>query len=205
MTITVKLFTQKATIVKISTENTVDCSKSGSHFLLSLKYFLQCCKFYLLDIPQYKPDRTTCKKILRAWSCIFDSPKIYHRRPQEFWMFSNCRTKPSEDCKTLLLFTTYYIEVFNWFSLAFKLLSLRIYNVKPNQTKPKPLTTPLSPQNGDKKLNETKNISRKCSCYFIIKLRCKNRGLYLYSNWKFTLKEWLQVLLLLNNRKIKTD
>lgn len=75
MTITVKLFTQKATIVKISIENTVDCSESRSHFLLSLKYFLQCCKFYLLDIPQYKPDRRTCKKILRAWSCISDSPK----------------------------------------------------------------------------------------------------------------------------------
>lgn len=75
MTITVKLFTQKATIVKISTENTVDCSESGSHFPLGLKYFLQCCKFYLLDIPQYKPDRRTCKKVLRAWSCISDSPK----------------------------------------------------------------------------------------------------------------------------------
>lgn len=37
MTITVKLITQKATIVKIAIENTVDCSESGSHFRLSLK------------------------------------------------------------------------------------------------------------------------------------------------------------------------
>lgn len=75
MTITVKLFTQKATIVKISVENTVDCSESGSHFLLSLKYFLQCGICSRQNLQQHKPDRITCKKILRAWSCISDSPK----------------------------------------------------------------------------------------------------------------------------------
>lgn len=57
MTITVKLFTYKATIVKISIQNTGDCLESGSHFLRSLKYFLQRCKFYQLDIPQHKPDK----------------------------------------------------------------------------------------------------------------------------------------------------
>lgn len=43
-----------------------------------------------------------------------------------------------------------------------------------------------------KKLNEPKNISRKCSCYSIIKLRCKIEvytGQNCNSNWKFTLME----------------
>lgn len=66
---------KKVTIVKIATENPVDCSESGSHFQLSLKYVLQSCKFYLLDITQYKSDRRSCKKVLKAWSCISDFPK----------------------------------------------------------------------------------------------------------------------------------
>lgn len=149
MTITVKLFTQKATIVKISIENTVDCLESGSHFLLSLKYFLQCCKFYLLDIPQYKPDRRTCKKILRAWSCISDSPKSTTEDCRNFECLVIAGQNPQRAakccCFSVLIiykYSIYFLWLLNYYPFV---------SIMWNQTKLKPLITPLSPQNSDKK------------------------------------------------------
>lgn len=127
MTITVKLFTQKATIVKISIENTVDCSESGSHFLLSLKYFLQCCKFYLLDTPQYKPDRITCKKTLRAWSCISDSQKSTTEVHRNFECLAIAGQNPQRTAKccfiSVLIIYKYSID-FLWLLNYYPFISI---------------------------------------------------------------------------------
>jgi len=149
MTITVKLFTQKATIVKITTENTVDCSESGSHFLLSLKYSLQCCKFCLLDIPQYKPDRRTCKKILKVWSCISDSQKNLPQKTTGILNVYQSQDKTLRGLQNVVSFQYLlyikYSNVFLWL-----LNYCPFVSIMRNQTKPKPLLTPLSPQNSDK-------------------------------------------------------